>query len=432
MHHAWNCLWSTCPQIGSWWQHIWFGFWSPHWSCQTTNLTRLCCFFGHVSHCRTSAFDAHFDHRFNVLKNILLSFVFWRICVRDTEIYTWQLLNLSFPVSFELGVEISQVISRCMLVGNSVLFEECNTASHDIHRSRAKSPSIRKPTSKEITSESEEHVRHWRLRLAYPTYRNKCSTSEDTSDSPEVDSESSSSPAMSEINPIDNAEPCFPHGNIVCHHSYDACKRSNEPSGCLKLESILWQLVRFFFVGPRDSFCARFLPPWQFFSCRFSMYCWCIPRWPDAGKCRSSVCFMLSSSASHKSSCSSFGHALLILFHHFSSAHSDSVLWVSSPSSSSFFDFVLRSAIWRSSSGHHWRCWSWFFLFPVWTHSLLVVIWAICALHVASCERRVPPASLCGRLRLRGSILASSNTTTQHYATSWLLVRGRCPRSTGR
>ena len=110
-------------------------------------------------------------------------------------------------------------------------------------------------------------MRHWRLRLAYPTYGNKCSTSEDTCDSPKVDSESSSSPAMSEINPIDNAEACFPHGNIVCHHSYDACKRSNEPSGCLKLESILWQLVRIIFVGSRDSFWARFLPPWQFFSC---------------------------------------------------------------------------------------------------------------------------------------------------------------------
>ena len=46
------------------------------------------------------------------------------------------------------------------------------------------------------------------------------------------------------INPIDNGEPCFLHGNIVCHHSYDACKRSNEPSVCLKLQSILWLLVQ--------------------------------------------------------------------------------------------------------------------------------------------------------------------------------------------
>ena len=67
-------------------------------------------------------------------------------------------------------------------------------------------------------------------------------------------------------------------------------------------------------------------------------------------------------------------------------------------------------------------------LFSVWTHSLLIVIWATCVLHVASCERRAPPTALCGSLRLRGSLLASSNT--QHCATSWLLVRGTCTRST--
>ena len=40
--------------------------------------------------------------------------------------------------------------------------------------------------------------------------------------------------------------------------------------------------------------------------------------------------------------------------------------------------------------------------------------------------------SLRGSLRLRGSFLASPHTTTKHCATSWLMVRGRCPRSTGK
>ena len=35
----------------------------------------------------------------------------------------------------------------------------------------------------------------------------------------------------------------------------------------------------------------------------------------------------------------------------------------------------------------------------------LIVILAICLPHVASCERRAPPALLCGSLRLRGSVL---------------------------
>ena len=39
--------------------------------------------------------------------------------------------------------------------------------------------------------------------------------------------------------PLDNAEPCFPHGNIVCDHMRDQCKRSNAPSVCHKLWSIV-------------------------------------------------------------------------------------------------------------------------------------------------------------------------------------------------
>ena len=45
---------------------------------------------------------------------------------------------------------------------------------------------------------------------------------------------------------------------------------------------------------------------------------------------------------------------------------------------------------------------------------------------------RAPAASLCGILRLRDSLLASFNTTTQQCATSWCLVRGKCTRSTRR
>ena len=56
-----------------------------------------------------------------------------------------------------------------------------------------------------------------------------------------------------------------------------------------------------------------------------------------------------------------------------------------------------------SSRGHRTRVAS---FLPLTTGSLLVVL------------SLIPPASLCGILRLRGSLLASSNTTTQHCATS--------------
>ena len=42
-----------------------------------------------------------------------------------------------------------------------------------------------------------------------------------------------------EINTIDNAEPCFPHDNIVGDHLCVECRKSKEPSVCHKLVSIL-------------------------------------------------------------------------------------------------------------------------------------------------------------------------------------------------
>ena len=51
---------------------------------------------------------------------------------------------------------------------------------------------------------------------------------------------------------IDNAAPCSQHDNVVCDHSCDECKRSNEPSACHRLESILRQLVQ---VGLRTKEC---------------------------------------------------------------------------------------------------------------------------------------------------------------------------------
>ena len=41
-------------------------------------------------------------------------------------------------------------------------------------------------------------------------------------------------------NPIDNAEPCFPHDSNVGDHLHDECRLSNEPSFCHKLLSTWW------------------------------------------------------------------------------------------------------------------------------------------------------------------------------------------------
>ena len=44
------------------------------------------------------------------------------------------------------------------------------------------------------------------------------------------------------MNPIDNAEPCYPQNNIVGSHLCDECKKSNVLSVCHKLLSI-WRLL---------------------------------------------------------------------------------------------------------------------------------------------------------------------------------------------
>ena len=76
--------------------------------------------------------------------------------------------------------------------------------------------------------------------------------------------------------------------------------------------------------------------------------------------------------------------------------------WVASSKYQSSFAIVLCSANWRclflsSSSFHHWLSWLWISLFS----------------DVASCERRVPRAPLCGSLRQSDRQSGTSNATTR-------------------
>ena len=88
-------------------------------------------------------------------------------------------------------------------------------------------------------------MKDWSLFLTHPTYRNECSTSEDTLNSPRgrfwVFKVPSSVRVLGKF-PIDSAVLSFPHDNVVCNHSCYECRRSNESSVCHKLWSILWLL----------------------------------------------------------------------------------------------------------------------------------------------------------------------------------------------
>ena len=126
------------------------------------------------------------------------------------------------------------------LVGVLVLFDERNTSFTTSHESRARNPSIRSPASNEMISDSVElwdtdvcflHIQLTESNVWLPKIHRI---------SPEVDFESSRSPAKSEswYNPIANAEPCYPHDNIAGIHLYDECVISNELNVCHKLVSI--------------------------------------------------------------------------------------------------------------------------------------------------------------------------------------------------
>ena len=47
-----------------------------------------------------------------------------------------------------------------------------------------------------------------------------------------------------ETDPIDNAEPCCPHDNIVGSHLCDECMKSTLPNVCRKPESMLRLLLQ--------------------------------------------------------------------------------------------------------------------------------------------------------------------------------------------
>ena len=88
-------------------------------------------------------------------------------------------------------------------------------------------------------------VRHWRLLLAHPTDRNKCSTSKMNKTPPDVDFESSRSPAKSESwnSPDRQCEPHFPHDNIGGNHLWNECWKLIVPIVCHMLEFMFWKFV---------------------------------------------------------------------------------------------------------------------------------------------------------------------------------------------
>ena len=154
-----------------------------------------------MSHRRTSSFDYHFDHRFVVFKNVQLRFPFRRTGVCGYVIHFTQLVNLLLS-SDMLGLCIGITNCPSLLVASMVefcLWLFVKTSFTMSQRSRASNPSILSPASRKIiTSESVElcetdvcflHIQLTGTKVRLPKIHMT---------PPEVDFESSRSPAKSE------------------------------------------------------------------------------------------------------------------------------------------------------------------------------------------------------------------------------------------
>ena len=118
----------------------------------------------------------------------------------------------------------------------AVLFVERNTSITMSLRSRASSPSMRNPASKEKISVSVElwHADVCFLHIQLMGTNVRLPKIHKTPPRLILDPQSRQQSLGLGINPVDNAEPCYPHDNIVGIHLCDAWNQSCQSSfACL-------------------------------------------------------------------------------------------------------------------------------------------------------------------------------------------------------
>ena len=245
--HAWSSLWPTYERVGFWCQQIWFELLVPNWFCRTTNQAQPCGFWTRVSLLDFVLWWSSWSH------SLSSKMYNWEECV---FVGTWSTCD-SWSTSRLLlfiwcsGLGFSARMVGCpaqfpvaSLIGLLVLFVECNTSITTSQRSRANSTSIRSPASNEMISDSVElwatdvcflHIQQMGTSVRLPKILTPRLIS-----NPQSRQQSLSLG----INPVDNAEPCCPHDNIVGSHLCDECMKSILPNVCRKTDSILWLLLQ--------------------------------------------------------------------------------------------------------------------------------------------------------------------------------------------
>ena len=226
----------------------------------------------HVSHHWASSFDDNLDHCLVVFNNVQPRFTLWEEVAfvvtwsRSDNCSTFWLpfpnLKLDMRKQFPADSLIPLLFPEASWVDDFLLFDECNTSITTSHKSRAGIPSIRKPASKEIISDSMElwntdvcflHIQLMGTNVDLQRYIGFHQM---------LIFESSRSPATSES--WNKTQPTmlscdYTHENIACSHLRYECKKSNEPSVCHKLLSMLWLLEQVCFPA-KECQVYQFVP----------------------------------------------------------------------------------------------------------------------------------------------------------------------------
>ena len=167
-----------------WCQHLWLDLWGPSWFCQTTSLTRLCGFWIRVSSLDFVLWWSSWSlpRCLQKMYSCALHWVEFSFVAHVIEI--WQLINIlvtffpqfdvwcaccSFPQLLDSAF-VCIIILGCWCIGIGWIYY----LNHHIPQVKSKN-----------TVHSQTSIQwYWCLLLAHPTHGDKCSTSENTKDSP--------------------------------------------------------------------------------------------------------------------------------------------------------------------------------------------------------------------------------------------------------
>ena len=183
--------------------------------------------------CWTSSFDNHLDDRFIVFKNVQLSLTLRRVCVGG------YVIHITSRFLFSIGAV--HKFPWASLLCLAVLFVERNTSITTSQKSTTGNPSIRNPASQEMISDS---VELWDTDVCF-SHIQLMETKDRLPKTHKIHPRLILSPQGRQrnlslgMNPIDNAEPCYTHDNVVGRHLCGECGKSILSIACRKLRSIL-------------------------------------------------------------------------------------------------------------------------------------------------------------------------------------------------